>query len=342
MAVVTLGQIAVQSASPLSSNHTDDPVASRQEIEAYAATNKTFARAIEYFVATMDGDQPERLHERLTPGDIPRAVLKAFPNVSIVFDTPIHFYGKVLDENNQPVPGASAHFEWEGFLTRGRASLDLPSDQTGCFTLTNQSGTQLYVSIGKEGYYTSRRNGAVGLFKYAVSYGDPFRPDPNHPVLYYLRKKGEGAWSLVTSQYGVRNDYWVKAPLDGTGVSVNLLERKTGSGPLEISQVKPEYANWKTATAWSFSMKIPGGGFIEENDEFPFHPPESGYQPEIGFKFQKGATNWTTDVRKDYYIKFGNPALYGRLRLETSISTSSAMLIYVINPDGSRNLEPKP
>ena len=342
LALVSVGHLLAQPGSAVSTNRAYDALSSRQEIEAYAATNEMFSRAIEYFVQTMDGHQPDKLPEGLALEDISRAVLKVFPGASSMLDQPIRFYGKVLDEHNQPVPGAVIHFEWEGFLIQRKASAEVISDQTGLFALTGRTGTQLYVSVGKDGYYTSPRNGGAGILRYAAAYGQVFRPDPSKPVLYYLHKKGEPAKSLITSQYGVRQDYWVQAPLDGTKVSVNLLERKTGSGPLEISQLKPEYAKWKTATEWSFSMRIPNGGFVEEAEEFPFHPPEAGYRPEVAFQFQKGATNWTTDVRKDYYIKFGNPALYGRLHLETSISASSAILGYVINPDGSRNLEPKP
>jgi hypothetical protein len=87
-------------------------------------------------------------------------------------------------------------------------------------------------------------------------------------------------------------------------------------------------------------MQASDGGFVEENDEFPFEAPESGYQPTVQFDFQKGQPGWTWDLQKDYYIKFGNPPRYGYLHLETSIG-SGIRLTYAINPDGSRNLEPK-
>jgi hypothetical protein len=116
-----------------------------------------------------------------------------------------------------------------------------------------------------------------------------------------------------------------------------------GSGPLQVSQFKPERAGVQTATNWWYMMEIPEGGFveIEDNQEFPFHPPKYGYRPIVRLEFEKGQTNWATDVRKDYYIKFGNPAVYGRLHLETGIWGGFVSLSYIINPDGSRNLEPE-
>ena len=51
----------------------------------------------------------------------------------------------------------------------------------------------------------------------------------------------------------------------------------------------------------------PDGGLVEESDEFPFEAPESGYQPVMQFDFQQGQTNWATMLKKDFYIKLGNP-----------------------------------
>jgi alpha-tubulin suppressor-like RCC1 family protein len=122
---------------------------------------------------------------------------------------------------------------------------------------------------------------------------------------------------------------------------VNLLEREAGSGPLEISQVKPPRADWRTPTNWSFTMRISDGGFVSGGDEeFPFHPPESGYRPEVDFHFDKDQTNWASSIKKDYYIRFGDPPLYGRLHVDTEVDRESVRLSYTINPDGERNLEP--
>ena len=82
-------------------------------------------------------------------------------------------------------------------------------------------------------------------------------------------------------------------------------------------------------------------GFIENEDEFPFEAPESGYQPVLQFEFQKEQPGWTTGLQKDYYIKFGVPPRYGRLHLDTSIAMQGARLTYAFNPTGSRYLEGK-
>src|SRR5262249_10543401 len=162
------------------------------------------------------------------------------------------------------------------------------SDKSGLFSLTGQFGHELSVSVGKSDCYSSARNRGAEVFRYTGSTGEAFRPDPKKPVLYYLHRKGVGARALITSDYGVYRDLAVKAPINGSPVKVDPLHRKVGEGPLEVSQMKPEYRNWKSATNWSLTLTIADGGFVEESEEFPFHPPESGYRPEVKFNLAKG------------------------------------------------------
>jgi hypothetical protein len=87
-------------------------------------------------------------------------------------------------------------------------------------------------------------------------------------------------------------------------------------------------------------MSIPAGGFIEEEDAFPFTAPETGYQTTVDLTFVKGEPDWATQISKTYYIAFGQPQKYGWLRVEANIAQQTVFLTYAINPTGSRNLEP--
>ena len=87
-------------------------------------------------------------------------------------------------------------------------------------------------------------------------------------------------------------------------------------------------------------MSIPSGGFIEQNEEFPFEAPESGYKPMVEFDFRVGETNWSQSLHKSYYIVFGQPPRYGRIDVQTGIYRGVS-LSYAINADGTRNLEPR-
>lgn len=259
------------------------------------------------------------------------------------FKTPMQFYGKVLDETEAPVAGAGVHFEWNNLTSSSaieRGNVDASTDTEGFFSFDGRRGARLFVSVGKGGYYPSKTN------PLAFEYADPgdgayFTPNPQQPVVFHLRRKGHGV-PLITSQNGMRSNVKLSFPMDGTSVAVDLLRQKqANTGPLQLSQSKPPNTPSQDASAWSFQMAIPDGGFVETHDEFPFEAPEAGYQPIVQLDFQKGQTNWTTDVQRDYYIQFGNPPLYGKLHLETSVDDAGARLTYSINPTGSRNLEPE-
>ena len=253
---------------------------------------------------------------------------------------PINFYGRVVDESNAAVVAASIHFTWNDISEKGTSDANTVSDANGFFSLTDKRGKRLYVEVGKEGYYSSG-NSKGAAFEYANPFDGLFHPDSMNPVVFHLRKKGEGA-DLITSQHAIRSDFPVHIPRDGTPVKIDFLKRNAGdSGQMQITENKPEFKNWKQATNWWFRMEIPDGGFIEESDEFPFAAPEAGYTNVVEFNFQNDQPDWTTDINTNYYIKFGSPPLYGHLHIQTGISYGGAILKYAINPDGSRNLEPR-
>ena len=70
---------------------------------------------------------------------------------------PINFYGRVLDEINQPVGGATVKFTWTDLSPAGSSSAEVLSDGSGSFALTGKQGKRLVVdSVTKEGYYLSK------------------------------------------------------------------------------------------------------------------------------------------------------------------------------------------
>ena len=293
---------------------------------------------------TFQNQQAQPPHTAGDKSTIPGAVVEYIKKVRLdpTYDwkQPINFYGRVVDESNAVVSGASVHFTWNDLSPKGTSDANTVSDGNGGFSLADQRGKRLYVEVSKNGYYSSG-NSQGAAFEYANPGDGLFTPDSGNPVVFHLRKKGVGV-DLITSQSGIITDFPIHIPRDGTPVKVDFIHRSSGDqGQMQITEFKPDFKDWKQATNWLFRVVIPDGGFVEENDEFPFEAPENGYQPALEFNFQKGQADWATDIHKDYYIKFGNPPLYGRLHIETGIDYGGATLKYAINPDGSRNLEPK-
>ena len=195
---------------------------------------------------------------------------------------PIDFYGKVVDENTNPVAGASISFAWSETPTEeGEQRTNTQTDAEGLFSLQGKYGPSLEVWVSKQGYYSSH-NGQWG-FSYAHS-NEKYAPDSLNPVIFLLHKKGQGT-ELITSDNGMRPNVAIRVPKDNTPMRMDFFQKQaSATGQLEISQSKPP---WQGATNWSFRLSIPDGGLVENQDEFQFEAPEVGYQPTVEYDFTK-------------------------------------------------------
>jgi len=250
----------------------------------------------------------ERLEELARRRGVPLNVLtqQALAHWSNVFsqelNRPMEFYGKAVDESGVPLNGVTATISCVVF-PENQFITNIPTGANGLFALHGVTGQALAASVTKQGYEEVRGNNEHFFTYYGAASG--FMPDSNNPIIFHLRKKGAGT-ELITSRHGISPELEIIGLHDGSAVRVNFFDQKVGGeGQMELSAVKPPRG--QAATEWSFRMSIPDGGFIEENDEFPYDAPESGYQPTVDFHFKAGETNWTDTLHKQYYIAFGVP-----------------------------------
>ena len=112
---------------------------------------------------------------------------------------PVNFYGKVVDQASQPVPGATASFIWTDMSAQGTSTIESVSDHQGLFVLDGVQGKRLQVRLKKDGYYTNADNPLS--FEYA-SFFEPnyHNPDRQNPVIFRLRKKGEVTKELIVRE----------------------------------------------------------------------------------------------------------------------------------------------
>jgi hypothetical protein len=246
---------------------------------------------------------------------------------------PIEFYGKVVDENTNPVTGASITFGWSESPTEEAARrATTTSDANGLFSLHGEHGPALDVWVAKEGYYASH-GGQRGF-----SYLNGFSSDPMNPVIFLLRKKGTGE-NLI----GVKQNYRVAR--DGTPLGINLTTGEAvtgGSGDFVVQcwtddQGKPSGAKYD----WRCLITIPSGGVVPTDEEFPFLAPENGYAPTNEIAMPTDSTNWTSDVDLKFYYRLAD-GRYGRMTFSMIAGGQHfCMIDSVLNPSGSRNLEPQ-
>jgi hypothetical protein len=189
--------------------------------------------------------------------------------------TPIEFYGKVVDERDDPVPGAIVSLLWTDLSPNGSSQVIKETDVQGMFGLKGVRGKTLVVQISEGNYYTSLKSN-----QFAFEYSDPVdkayhEPNSSRPVVFHLRRKGVAAGLI--SQY-------VKVPLlkNGTPVWFDFVTAKASdSGQLEVRSWKPEKDPLIGFSDWRVRLSIESGGLAEITEEFPFLAPESGYSNRV-------------------------------------------------------------
>jgi hypothetical protein len=249
----------------------------------------------------------------------------------------LNFYGKVVDENNQPVAGATAHMQWNTVgVPGGTAYGQAVSDGGGLFSLTQKHGKVLEVSVDKPGYYTVD-GGAGGL---AFEYADPSspeynEPDPNNPVIFHLRRKGEGA-KLFSKSLDVPLSQ--NHPQDRVNLMQGFIKP---DGVLTIASDTSKFLPGAQPFPWTVTLSMAEGGLIETSDQFPFMAPASGYTPTVTMDMTNlDRSIWRGSLTKTYYFYLPSTNTYGRMTVNASSSLPLG-LNYTYNPTpGSRVLEP--
>jgi len=254
---------------------------------------------------------------------------------------PIEFYGKVVDENGDPVEGAKVEFGWTDTSEDGHSEATTLSDADGLFSLKRATGKRLGVEIKKDGYYTSWQKNQFS-FEYSNTNESIYHePDASNPVVFHLKKKGE-AEALIRLQKHF------KVPKDGTAVEVDILHGKPvaeGFGHVKVQcwtdpQQKNAQGLYERGYNWRCILTIPDGGVVERDGEFDFLAPEHGYGEFLEVNMPKGMERWTSDVERKVFIRAANGAVFARgIFRMIAAGGHSFYLELDINPSGSRNLE---
>jgi len=281
------------------------------------------------------------------PADVLEFVRRTLEDPTYEWKQPINFYGKAVDENEQPVEGASAHFKWTDLSANGTSEYQTVSDAAGLFAMENQKGKRLSVTVSKAGYYTAA-DARLASFEYANPADGLFTPDANRPVIFHLRKKGETEPLVVMrgnmNVPGVGRKFAL--PTNGVPVGIDLLRGKmvAAGGPVEVQcWIANESGVFNEPYDWQYKISVPGGGISPATNEFNFEAPVEGYLPNMAAEVRRDLERgWANRTETNFFVRLAD-GNYGLVKFTIYAGRNPFCIIEsFVNPSGSRNLELDP
>jgi hypothetical protein len=257
----------------------------------------------------------------------------------------IEFYGRIVDQDGAGVPGAVVRAQIVGddrSLHQFVKGLTLETDPDGSYSVRGEQGTELIINdLRKDGYLPR----AIGQFVFDSSYPHPHRPDPGHPVVTTLWRRGP-------TEKLLRGDKFFAIPHDGSPTAIDLEIGKRLDAPqpgcLLVTLKRPEQLGHNVPYDWSFSLRLIDGGLLETQDDPMYKAPDSGYTNDY-----QCAPSWNElisgnggQIRRRFYLKGPGGSFYasGTIRVSPEYGRNGAAVRfeYLLNPAGSRALEPDP
>lgn len=255
----------------------------------------------------------------------------------------IDLYGKVIDQNSNPVPGVKISIvaqQWymplPGNFDSKPVHIGAETQADGRFEIHDKGNNFNIETVEKSGYELSSET--VRAFRASNSSFE-------NPVIFKMWKKGETA-QLISQD----ND--TRIPYDGTPVVFDLLtgQKNTGdaaTGDLRVTLTRNPLnipSGYRNAFEWHATIEAIDGGLIQSDDEFMYVAPADGYQPRIQIDMPADATNWANIYDISFYAKTRGGNIYSRVKFEFRVDSSKPQTGFTItssaNPSGSRNLQP--
>lgn len=260
--------------------------------------------------------------------------------------TPIEFFGKVVDENNQPVEGATVDYQWSGNAEKyggdGVEKRSLESDARGLFYIHGIEGKGMSIYVKKRGYKV--RGYPQGSYEYAGFWEPRFiEPDRNKPIIFRLVKRPEGE---PTFHIGFRSI--PKPPNWMTKIDFLAQPAETnGEGDVALQILRPWNPGYRTPFDWQLKIEARGGTEVMlSKDEFMLHAPEQGYEDTIIKDYSQMRGSGVETVR--FYVRNKARRFYAAVSVEitpyypsplTKEDTACYIISAIVNPNDSPNVD---
>ncbi|MDZ7618777.1 MAG: hypothetical protein U1E05_17365 [Patescibacteria group bacterium] len=290
---------------------------------------------------------PQEERDRVEDAAEAAALRKAFKEA----DVPIRFYAKVVDNDGNPLEGASVtigvtHYDPDAELLTGDRTTVLMTKADGTFSVENQRGRSLgVITVMKEGFEFVRAGGQQE-FQYQPVYVNHYIPDPNNPVVFRMRKIGKTAFLLEplmrkTQSFRVRPDGQAVmgvASLEFRSYHPNAVDLLPGFAVAgRVSDVNRDWV-------FTFTGKREGDTVLLL-DQMPYRAPEVGYEPSAEFRvpLRNGPSPepYPRGVEVFLVVRTRDPEVFLRVNVRMSPKDDNCIVYYnmTINPYGGRSFE---
>lgn len=261
--------------------------------------------------------------------------------VDRIFSSPIEFYGRVVDQNGNPVPHADIGYTAADKFNASGSNYTGQADAQGYFQITGIKGVALGVAVRKAGYYFIDEGIERLLPSSAATFGysmgpDSYRrvpPTEDNPAIFVLHKMGK-------TEPIVRIEKSALVRKDGTPINVDLMTGRlspNGNFRVEAWTEAPEGGQKFT---WRCRVTFPGGGLVERKGQFDFEAPEDGYEESVELGMPRDAKQWASQQQRDYFVKLPD-GRFARINFRMIAGGNHYFVMEsFLNPKpGSRNLE---
>lgn len=250
--------------------------------------------------------------------------------------TSLLFYGKVIDESNQPIPGVQISYGGnsanESLTEEAYNKGTVITDERGIFKIDGIHGIGLMFQVHHSNYYSHPDN-STG-FDVRSPPKDGIIPDSEATArVFRMHHKGRPV-ALITRRGGLHKS------TDGATMDFPLRGKTQTDiiGQLKVQGWKGEPDPQSGHYDWKVKVSVPDGGVLESTDEFAFVAPDTGYQQTLEISESKDDPNWKANTDRTFFFKLPNHFARGRANIDLFHDLYFSME-YLVNPNGSANLE---
>ncbi len=275
----------------------------------------------------------------------------------------VNFYGRVIDQNNQPVAGAIIEYQLGGSALGGyKGDGQMQTDSNGEFSIVGKEGSSLLLRAIKHPdiefvfpipknatTYNSPDAGQLNVYGFQPRVGanEVLWTDTSVENPYVFKawrvamEDGQFAQNLKVGEYAKKIEYDKTYTLDFFQSPLEQTKEGEQSGQLRVIFHREADAEDVTQR-WEARLIPVDGGIQVTKDSYMNMAPESGYLPEIQIVREK-IDNKKIDglSNQQYYFKSNNGQIYGSLFVAFDAKAYGKMMLdinFKLNPDGERIL----